>query len=1131
MSLIKKLSFIALVLGSGAVLFTACRPAGNQPAVEAAVVESVNRGVSHMGHYEYQAAVEAFEAALERSPDLIPARINLAISLFNRASKEDLDLERATTLLDGVLREEPGNLRALYFKGIILQHQGQAEEAIPLFEQVIGQRPDEGAAWYLLGLCRWRLQQPCEAELLRSVELKPYLFSAWYKLSQIAMREGDAEKAKSYLTKFKECQESPLGESIELPQYNQMGELALVKPLTASARQAIVSSRYEAGSPVDLFNSGGAGSESTRTASLAGGDFNADGLADLVVVDGIESQILILLGQPDGSWIRVASPGKFPHGANIHAIAVGDFDNDEKNDLFFACEGPNFLFQGQGDGTFADVTAPAGIAGHAVDSFSALFLDADHDADLDLFVCNGSGRDGLSASNCLWNNNGDGTFTDVAQVAGVACSGDACLAVLPGDLDGDRDMDLVVLRREKSAVIFLNDLLGKFTERPLIDVHGDRGGVLQDFNGDGRLDLMVLGGDGLAVRLFTGDGRGGLIPDAAMEQLAVSLASWGEIHSLRAADLDLDGDLDVALFADAGHAMLNDGQGRFVLLPRVWKMPMVVGVEVMDLNRDFIPDLVALDRTGLVLIPGVLSLPANALSLAPTGVRSRDKRTRSPASGFGVRLTLRAGLHEQALNYTGIFGGASQSGLPLVLGLAGAAKADYVTLHWPDGVTQVETGLVAGQNHVVSEVERKVSSCPVLFTWNGERLQFVTDFAGVGGLGYFAAPGESAPPQVLEHIKIESDQLTDRDGFYELRITEPMEETAYIDRLELQVIDHLADTAVFPDECLAITGAAPTHALLVADERIFPGAARSPDGSDCLRALLQVDRRYAYPPKLDRRYCGFCEAHSLELDFGDRLKNLGDGERVFLFLQGFIEYPYSQTVYAASQSRVGWEAIRIDRLNESGEWEILVPDAGVPGGMARMMTVDVTGLLNGPGDCRLRLTTNLEIYYDQIFLARDRQSGRPAVHSLPVAEAELRKVGFALEFSPDGRMPLIYDYDLTETTAPFHVLKGAYTRYGAVRELLTEFDDRYVLVGPGDEIAVRFDATDLPPVSTGMRRSYILVSHAYCKDMDLYTATPETLEPLPFKAMTRYPYGEEESYPDTPEHRAFRHDYNTRIVQ
>jgi hypothetical protein len=529
------------------------------------------------------------------------------------------------------------------------------------------------------------------------------------------------------------------------------------------------------------------------------------------------------------------------------------------------------------------------------------------------------------------------------------------------------------------------------------------------------------------------------------------------------------------------------------------------------------------------LAAGVLSPPSTAVAVQPSGLRGRDGRTRSPASGYGASLTARVGLREQRWLYTGQSGGANQSLLPVVLGLGGARQADYVEFQWPDGVAQVEIALLAGQTHKVAELQRKVSSCPVLFAWNGTRFEFVTDFAGVGGLGYFSAPGVSAPPQVLEHVKLEPSQLCARAGRYELRVTEPMEESAYLDRLELLAIDHSADQQVFPDERLALRGPPPTHELLVVDQPVFPCRAMAPSGAECADQLARVDRVYAYEPALDRRYVGFCPPHTLELDFGDGLAHFGAQDRVFLFINGFIEFPYSQTVYAASQSRIGWEPIRVERQEADGRWRTIVPDGGVPGGMARTMTIPLAGQFTA-ATRKLRLTTNLEVFYDQVFVAR--QGGREAVsvRAVPLLEARLRRAGFPREYSPDARMPWIYDYDRRDATAPFHTLKGAYTRYGPVKELLAEFDDQYVLLGPGDEIALEFDATQLPAVAPRQTRSFILVSHAYCKDMDLYTATPRTLEPLPFKRMTQYPYPPTECYPDSPELRQFRSRYNTRIV-
>jgi tetratricopeptide (TPR) repeat protein len=1110
-------------------------------------VEAVNRGVSLMGQYQFSPAVDTFQAALQAEPGLTTAKLNLAIAQFNRNRKEERDMEAAPGLLDEVLQKEPDNVRALYFKGIILLHAGKAEAAAPCFERVVRSVPEDGVAWYLLGISRQRLGQSGEPEMLHALECRPHLFSACYNLYQVALRAGKEEQAKQYLTRFTQLRQSALGEVVELPQYDQMGDLALAQPLPGPARQLAVARQFRVGAPRALFEwpeapAPASSSDAPQFDGAAAGELNGDGLPDLVLAVGREQSLrrLVLLRGGPGCAFREATAGSGLEAVRgALACALGDYDNDGKLDLFVACAGGNHLFKGNGDGSFADVTKQTGTGGGPVISRFAMFLDADHDGDLDILVCNAGKLDGSGpAPNQLLRNNGDGTFTDIAREAGLACEDSVCVYAQTGDLNGDRATDLVIFRAGQPARVFLNELFGKFRElkQPGPEIFGEHGAVLQDFNGDGRLDLLALGGKPPALRLFLGDGHGHFQPSEPFSEVTTAAASWGPLRTLRVADIDLDGALDIAVFSDCVHLLFNNGQGLFAsqsLAGTGRKGEPLRCLELLDVTGDRVPDLLYFERGAtnrLSLCVGELSPVPTALSILPSGIQSRDGRTRSPATGFGVKLTQRVGLWEQTVTSTGLWGGPSQSALPVVFGLNGGAQADYVSLVWPDGVSQVENSLAAGRLHAVTETQRKISSCPVLFAWNGTRFEFVTDFAGVGGLGYFAAPGISAPPQVLEDVKLEPAQLRSKDGAYELRVTEPMEETAYIDQLELLAVDQPKDWAVFPDERLAINGPPPTHELLAVETPIFPARAFDPAGEDCTTNLLRVDRSYAYDPPLDRRYVGFCRPHTLELDFGDRLSAIRPQERVLLFIHGSIEYPYSQTVYAAGQSGVGWEPIRVERLARDGQWETIVPDGGAPGGTARMMTIDLTGKVDG-ATRKLRLTSNLEIYYDQAFLGQPVSLAQVGVQSVPLVAADLRPVGFAREHSPDGRLPLVYDYAHMDATAPFHALRGAYTRYGPVKELLSAFDDKWVLVGPGDELALRFDAAALPSPPATMTRSFVLVSHAWCKDMDLYTAAAQTLEPLPFRQMSRYPYPPTEHYPDSEEYQSFLKAYNTRLLQ
>jgi hypothetical protein len=148
--------------------------------------------------------------------------------------------------------------------------------------------------------------------------------------------------------------------------------------------------------------------------------------------------------------------------------------------------------------------------------------------------------------------------------------------------------------------------------------------------------------------------------------------------------------------------------------------------------------------------------------------------------------------------------------------------------------------------------------------------------------------------------------------------------------------------------------------------------------------------------------------------------------------------------------------------------------------------------------------------------------------TLEAAVAQLGERGFSAETSPDGREPFAYDYERASLLSPWKAFPGRYTREGDVRELLSQSDDLFVISRPGDELALSFEARALPPLPAGYRRTFLLFSDGFSKEMDINSATPDALGPLPFHAMTRYPYREPEAYPMTDERRRMYERYNTR---
>src|SRR5262249_47884896 len=209
-------------------------------------------------------------------------------------------------------------------------------------------------------------------------------------------------------------------------------------------------------------------------------------------------------------------------------------------------------------------------------------------------------------------------------------------------------------------------------------------------------------------------------------------------------------------------------------------------------------------------------------------------------------------------------------------------------------------------------------------------------------------------------------------------------------------------------------------------------------------------------------------------------------DRMILCLAGWTDYPYPESIWAANQAGVKLEPPVLERRNADGRWE-KIADASFPAGLPRMMTLDVTGMLTG-ATCAVRLRTNMQVFWDQIFVAPLLEHVHPGegsvnvrATSLEVNQAKLSARGCMQEFSPDGRQPTIYDYDRQEAV-PVSRLAGKLTRYGDVAELLRESDDRFVIFGPGDELDVRFEAKGLPALPSGWHRRFVLPTWGYCKD-------------------------------------------------
>jgi hypothetical protein len=321
-----------------------------------------------------------------------------------------------------------------------------------------------------------------------------------------------------------------------------------------------------------------------------------------------------------------------------------------------------------------------------------------------------------------------------------------------------------------------------------------------------------------------------------------------------------------------------------------------------------------------------------------------------------------------------------------------------------------------------------------------------------------------------------------------------MEESAYVDALRLHVYDLPPGWSMALDERFAAGAPEPTGEPVFYRRAVAPRRAVDARGADVTSALLERDLEAPPVGMRDRRFIGLLAAPQvLTLEF-DAALDVGDGRPV-LVADGWVEYPYSQTVFAAWQAGVRYEAPTLEARGRDGRWRTVHAQFGYPAGMPREMSLPLGALPAGTD--ALRLSTNQEIYWDRIRVAFAEPLPEARVEVLEPALGELRKTGFARRTTGAQRVP---DYDYAERT-PFQDTKyqtGFYTRFGDVLPLIAEVDDALAIIGPGEETHFEFDAGAGAPA--GWRRELVLEARGYAKDMDLYTAHGETVGPLPLRA-------------------------------
>ena len=423
----------------------------------------------------------------------------------------------------------------------------------------------------------------------------------------------------------------------------------------------------------------------------------------------------------------------------------------------------------------------------------------------------------------------------------------------------------------------------------------------------------------------------------------------------------------------------------------------------------------------------------------------------------------------------------------------------------------------------MKEVDRRGSSCPVLFVWNGRKYKFVTDVIGAAVVGHWFTPARRNIPRPSEWIKIDGAEVAPVDGRISIRFMEPMEEVNYIDQLRLVAVDHPDDVEVNPDERFLDNPPFASGRIVSSAGARLPLGAWDGEGRDVLAALSRSDHRFASGFRL-LPYDGFANLHALTLDLGA----VDTTAPLRLLMTGYVNYFSATSLYAAWQGGIKPIAPYVEAQLPNGDWQRIPGEAGFPAGLDRTIVIDLTGKLPA-GTRRIRLMTNLQIYWDQVLIDNHAEAASRST-DLPLDFATEQFRGYPKQIEGASPGDLTYNYNLVSFTGPFQRERGSYTHFGDVTPLLKSIDNRYAIFGSGEEIAAEFDTSKLPPLPPHWKRDYFFYANGYVKDMDWWDASPFTVAQLPFHQMTAYPYPAREEFPASPAALRYRLTWNDRFV-
>jgi hypothetical protein len=1009
-------------------------------------------------------AVDEFKKALDLAPDSARERVNYALALL-RAGKTAEGIAE----LERAQKQAPAIPHTWFNLGIAFKKDSQYDKAITQFEQMVKLVPGEAISHYNLGYLYKITDRPADAlrEFELATKLDPNLAGPHFQLYNSYRDAGRAEDAAREQALFQEIRKRQAGAAVpEDLDWSFYAEiLDPIDPADARDDGPAVALKF-ADTPL-------AGTFAADSAGVLALDADADGRPDLLAWS-VESVRLFRNGEtPVESSGLEALKG-------VRAIAAGDYNNDGFADLAVVADAGAALFTNS-KGVFTKAAAALPATRFA----KAVWIDYDHDYDLDLVL--------VGESSSLQRNNGQAGFSD--QTKDFPFTGGRAIDAVAFNFVADTDgRDILVSYADRTAVLYRDMLAGKYRADPLDALAaGAAALVARDVDNDGKIDVVAGGSPGLTILL----NRAARFDAAQFTPSPARAVAVGDFENRAFADLVVD-----------GAVVRNQAAGRFAA-PGATALAKAVAVTTADFDNDG-----RLDAAG-VAADGSLHLLRNDSAVANKWTRVTLNGVKNLRLAPGAIVEVKAGVRYQKQMYAGV---------PLHFGVRDVAQLDTVRITWPNGLIQNEMKQPSGQALSFKEAQRLSGSCPMIFTWNGREFQFITDVLGVAPLGASAGDGTYFPVDHDEYIQIPGEALVPRGDQYEIRITEELREVAFLDQIRLIAVDHPSSVDIFTNDKFKAPPF-PEFRLFGVNRgaRVYPVTARDGQGRDVRPALIAKDR--AYPDGFKRDYAGVAELHTLDLDFGSAAPD----NRAVLILSGWVDWADGSTFLGAAQEDPrGLIFPSIQVKDATGQWKTVIDDMGIPAGKPKTIAVDLTGKFLSASR-EVRIVTNLCLYWDEIFLGANPAAPEVVQTAIDPGLAELRFRGFSTPtIHPERKQPESFDYQRPMPLSMWNQTPGLYTKYGDVRPLTTEIDDRMIVMGSGDELRLLFPAASLPALKAGWRRDFLLFVDGWAKDGDANTAFSQSVEPLPFHGMSAYPYPAHETYPNALLHRQYRDTYNVR---